>query len=81
MNEPVDKVAAPMASPCVNICEMDGPTGWCAGCLRTIGEIATWSRMHDVEKSAVWMELPARDRAWRQLGRPLRLAADDTAAP
>ncbi len=34
-----------VASPCINICRMHAPTGWCEGCLRTIDEIATWGRM------------------------------------
>ena len=29
-----------MPSPCINVCRMDAATGWCAGCLRTIDEMA-----------------------------------------
>jgi predicted Fe-S protein YdhL (DUF1289 family) len=32
-----------IASPCINICRMDGDTGLCLGCFRTIEEIARWS--------------------------------------
>ncbi|MBP6903036.1 MAG: DUF1289 domain-containing protein [Burkholderiaceae bacterium] len=61
------KPAAPgVASPCVSICRMDAASGWCEGCLRTLDEIAGWSRMDDAAKRAVWQLLPERRRAWRQ---------------
>ena len=47
-------------SPCVGVCRMQGLTGWCAGCLRTIDEIAIWSQMIDRDKLAVWKLLPQR---------------------
>lgn len=49
---------------------MDAPTGWCAGCLRTIDEIARWSRLEDEAKRAVLAQLPARRVHWQALGRP-----------
>jgi predicted Fe-S protein YdhL (DUF1289 family) len=39
---------------------MDARTGWCDGCLRTIDEIAAWSRMDDDAKRAVWADLVRR---------------------
>lgn len=30
-------------SPCIGICRMDDDNRYCAGCLRTIDEIAAWS--------------------------------------
>jgi len=47
-------------SPCQSVCVMHPETGWCEGCLRTIGEIADWSRMDKPAKLAVWAQLPAR---------------------
>ena len=47
-------------SPCVRVCIVDGPSGYCLGCGRTIDEIAGWSRMSDAERSRVMAELPAR---------------------
>jgi predicted Fe-S protein YdhL (DUF1289 family) len=41
---------------------MDPVTGWCEGCWRTIDEIASWSRMDDQQRRAVWSAL-ARRRA------------------
>ncbi|MBN8510675.1 MAG: DUF1289 domain-containing protein [Burkholderiales bacterium] len=39
---------------------MDPATGWCLGCRRTIDEIASWSRLSDAERRAVWRQLDAR---------------------
>ncbi len=47
-------------SPCTSVCRMDERSGWCAGCCRTIDEIAGWSTMSDEAKRRVWALLPAR---------------------
>ncbi|MDF3818486.1 DUF1289 domain-containing protein [Leptospira sp. 96542] len=47
-------------SPCTKVCTMDPETGLCMGCLRTLEEIGTWSRMTEAEKQNVWNELPLR---------------------
>lgn len=39
---------------------MDEATGYCAGCLRTIDEIAAWSALDDAERRAVWDAIAAR---------------------
>ena len=39
---------------------IDAATGWCAGCLRTIDEIAAWGSLDNVAKRAVLKRLPAR---------------------
>ena len=39
---------------------MNGATGWCEGCLRTLDEIALWSQLADRDKLAVWKVLPRR---------------------
>ena len=36
-----------VASPCINVCKMDAPSGLCVGCFRTIDEITVWSRSDD----------------------------------
>ena len=58
---------SPSASPCISICHMDSETGWCAGCLRTLDEIACWSLLDDTEKDGVCRELGRRRVAWRLL--------------
>jgi predicted Fe-S protein YdhL (DUF1289 family) len=40
-------------SPCIRICVLDGPTGWCRGCYRTIDEISHWERLTPVQKHAL----------------------------
>ena len=47
-------------SPCQSVCVMHPGTGWCEGCLRTLDEIAAWSRMDNLDKLAVWALLPDR---------------------
>jgi predicted Fe-S protein YdhL (DUF1289 family) len=41
------------ASPCVNVCRMEAASGLCAGCFRTLAEIAAWSRAGDAERHAI----------------------------
>jgi hypothetical protein len=62
--------SVPVASPCINICQMDAATGWCSGCLRTLDEIAWWSQLDDDSKRAVWQELSRRRVEWRRLKGP-----------
>ncbi len=57
-----DLAQSPVPSPCISVCRMDPVTGWCEGCLRTIDEIAGWSRMSDDTRRRVWAELPHRRR-------------------
>ena len=54
---------AHVPSPCQSVCIMHPDTGWCEGCLRTIGEIADWSRMDNAAKQQVWAQLPSRLQA------------------
>ena len=54
----------PVPSPCIDVCEMDSATGWCAGCLRTLDEIACWSVLDDVQKQGVWQCLDERRVLW-----------------
>lgn len=44
---------ADVPSPCVSICVIDAPTGLCAGCYRTLGEIATWMDLSPDGRRAV----------------------------
>lgn len=51
---------APVPSPCCGVCRIDEASGYCAGCLRTLAEIAAWSRLDDSAKLEVWRELKER---------------------
>lgn len=59
-----------VSSPCTSVCQMDEPTGWCAGCLRTLDEIACWSMLDEAEKQAVAKQLGQRRVEWQRLRRP-----------
>jgi uncharacterized protein len=50
----------PVASPCTSVCTIDQRSGLCAGCFRTLDEIAAWGRLSDDEKRSVLRELPSR---------------------
>ena len=39
---------------------MDGASGLCLGCLRTLQEISTWSRMDEAAREAILKDLPGR---------------------
>ncbi|MBO9194484.1 DUF1289 domain-containing protein [Rhizobium sp. 16-449-1b] len=52
-----------MISPCINICSIDSSSGFCAGCGRTIEEIAGWAAFSDEKRDAVMHLLPARMKA------------------
>jgi hypothetical protein len=52
-----------VASPCISVCAIDPRTGLCAGCFRTLDEIAGWIAFTNDEKRAVVAALPARRRA------------------
>ena len=54
------QVIGTVPSPCINICRMNPSTGLCEGCLRTIDEIANWSRFDDAARRAVWDEIDRR---------------------
>lgn len=55
-----DRPPAPIKSPCVLVCAVDGESGLCLGCFRTLPEIAGWSRLTDAEREAVMAGLPGR---------------------
>ena len=47
-------------SPCTSICVIDGPTGLCAGCYRTLDEIAGWIGFSTAERRTLLAELARR---------------------
>ena len=51
---------APIKSPCVQVCAVDGQSGLCLGCFRTLREIAGWSRLSPEARDQVMAELPSR---------------------
>ena len=53
-------VAPPVASPCTSVCRIDGASGLCVGCARTLDEIARWGVLDDDARRAIVAALPAR---------------------
>lgn len=47
-------------TPCIRVCAIDPAAQRCAGCHRSLQEIAGWSRMTDSERRAIMAELPGR---------------------
>ncbi|MGJ8547190.1 MAG: DUF1289 domain-containing protein [Sulfitobacter sp.] len=63
-------------SPCIKICVIHPASRLCTGCLRSIDEISSWSRMSADERRAVLAQIPTREAApkIRRGGRAARLA-------
>ena len=51
-----------MESPCIQVCEIDEVSGLCAGCYRSLGEIASWASLDSDRRHQIMTELPARAR-------------------
>ena len=50
-----------IATPCVKVCIVDGASGLCLGCWRTLSEIGGWSGLTDAERAAIMAALPGRE--------------------
>ena len=50
-------------SPCVEVCRMDPARDICAGCWRTLDEIARWRDMSDAEREVVLFAVAGRRAA------------------
>ena len=50
----------PVPSPCISVCRMDGASGLCEGCFRTLDEIAAWGGLDDAGRRAVWRLIETR---------------------
>ena len=48
------------ATPCVQVCIVDGQSGLCLGCYRTLGEIGGWTGFSEEKRATLIAELPAR---------------------
>ena len=49
-----------IATPCIKVCIVDGRSGLCVGCPRSLEEIAAWGRLTAEERESLMAELPAR---------------------
>jgi predicted Fe-S protein YdhL (DUF1289 family) len=66
----MDAPPKPIATPCVQVCIVDGESGLCLGCYRTLSEVARWSSLSETERSGIMAALPGR----RMRIRPEKLA-------
>jgi predicted Fe-S protein YdhL (DUF1289 family) len=49
-----------ISTPCIKICTIDAVSRLCAGCGRTLDEIASWGAMSESERLALMRTLPDR---------------------
>lgn len=56
-------------SPCTKVCAVDGQTGYCLGCGRTLTEIGQWSGLTDEGRDAIIARLPDRLARLETLGK------------
>ena len=49
-----------LTSPCISVCVVDEPTGYCKGCWRTTEEIAAWATMLRHQRKDVLTRLAVR---------------------
>lgn len=49
-----------IATPCIKVCIVDGESGLCLGCYRSLREIAAWATLPAAEREAIMGELADR---------------------
>ncbi|MEM1146193.1 MAG: DUF1289 domain-containing protein [Pseudomonadota bacterium] len=62
-------VRANIDSPCIKLCAVDGETGLCLGCGRSLKEIGGWMQFDDNGRRQVMAKLPSRLAKLRDLGK------------
>ncbi|MDP3746908.1 MAG: DUF1289 domain-containing protein [Phenylobacterium sp.] len=61
---------APIKTPCIKVCVVDGESGLCMGCYRKLSEVAGWAKLTDEARASIMDELSSR----RDRIRPEKLA-------
>jgi len=51
---------APIKTPCIKVCVIDGESGLCMGCYRKLSEVAGWAKLTDEERASIMDELASR---------------------
>jgi hypothetical protein len=67
-----------IASPCVGICELHDPTGFCKGCARTMEEIVEWPDASQTRRLEILQAVSHRRRQGFRTVTPNRRMADET---
>lgn len=57
-----ERIFGGVSSPCVEVCEIDYVKKVCAGCYRTLDEIAAWGYANDNEKRRILNNIKDRKR-------------------
>lgn len=65
----INMPAAPIKTPCIKVCAVDGQTGYCLGCGRTLPEIGRWVQMTPEGRDTVIASLPTRIAHLETLGK------------
>ncbi|MEQ8227527.1 MAG: DUF1289 domain-containing protein [Rhodospirillales bacterium] len=80
-NAPCDKTLLEqmICSPCISVCVVDEPSGFCKGCWRTVEEIAQWPRLMRHQRLEILERLAERRGAGSltDRGQGPMLAGDD----
>lgn len=50
-------------SPCIGVCRIDEPSGYCSGCFRSVDEIREWTALNDTQRQQLIQLLPLREGA------------------
>ena len=58
-----------ITSPCIKVCAVDGSTGFCLGCGRTMAEIGNWIKLGPQGREDVTKRLPQRMQTLSELGK------------
>ena len=58
-----------IVSPCIKVCAVDGSTGLCLGCGRSLPEIGGWVQLGEDGRDAVMQDLPNRMARLREMGK------------
>lgn len=59
----------PVLTPCKKVCAVDGKTGLCLGCGRTLKEIGAWTSFSDEERGRIMDDLDDRMARLKALGK------------
>ena len=51
---------APIKTPCIKVCVIDGESGLCMGCYRQLSEVAGWAKLTDDDRARIMAELAGR---------------------
>lgn len=60
MTDTPPRPPAPIKTPCIKVCVVDGESGLCLGCYRKLNEVAGWAKLSEAQRDAIMAELPGR---------------------